>query len=111
MTSPLCRAPSICMEKEVYLIQDLLCTLDLGLTLAQAAGAMTTIKMIANQVQPLCAGIHTPRTTMMNTTIIQTKKILYRHLLCSKGKEKAHPEIGNHASREIKCPFIHLCSR
>jgi hypothetical protein len=38
-------------EKEVNLIQDLLCALNLGLALAQADGATTTImstKMIAN---------------------------------------------------------------
>ncbi len=28
-----------------------------------------------------------------------------------KAKKKAHPEIGNCASREIKCPFICLCFR
>jgi hypothetical protein len=45
MTSPLCRAPAICPEEGVNLIQDLICALVLvlGLALAQAAGAMTTI--------------------------------------------------------------------
>jgi hypothetical protein len=41
MTSPLSQAPANSPEKEVDLVQDLLCTLDLGLTLAQAAGATT----------------------------------------------------------------------
>jgi hypothetical protein len=38
-------------KKEVNLVQDLLCALNLGLALAQAVGAMTTImstKMIAS---------------------------------------------------------------
>jgi hypothetical protein len=51
MTSPLCLAPAIRQEKEVDLIQDLLCTLDHGLALAQAAGATTIImstKLIAS---------------------------------------------------------------
>jgi hypothetical protein len=72
--------PAICPEKEVDFVQDLLPALNLGLTLAQAAGPMTTImstKMIASQVQPLCAGIRTPRTTMTDTTIIRAKRILF----------------------------------
>jgi hypothetical protein len=80
MTSPFCQAPAIHPEKEANLVQYLLCALDLGLTLAQAAGAMTTImstKMIASQAQPPCAGIGTPRTTMTDTTIIRTKRILF----------------------------------
>jgi hypothetical protein len=52
MTSPLCRAPAICLEEGVNLVPDLLCTLALVLTLAQAAGATKTImsnNMIASQ--------------------------------------------------------------
>jgi hypothetical protein len=41
MTSPLCSVQAICPEEGVVLAQDLLCTLVVGLTLAQAAGAMT----------------------------------------------------------------------
>jgi hypothetical protein len=51
MTSPLCQVPAICPKKEVDLIQDLLRALVLGLALAQAAQATTTImstKMIAS---------------------------------------------------------------
>jgi hypothetical protein len=67
-------------RKEVDLVQDLLCALNLGLALAQAAGATTTImstKMIASQAQPPCTGICTPRTTMTDTTNVQTKTILF----------------------------------
>jgi hypothetical protein len=42
MTSPLSRVPAICPEKEVNLVQDLLCALNLDLALAQAVGATTT---------------------------------------------------------------------
>jgi hypothetical protein len=51
MTSPLSQALAICPEKEVDLVQDLLHALNLGLALAQAVGATTTImsiKMIAS---------------------------------------------------------------
>ncbi len=75
MTSPLCRAPAICLEEGVDLVQDLLHTLVLSLALAQAAGAMTTImstKMIASQVQPPSPGIRTLRTTMRDITIALT---------------------------------------
>ncbi len=67
MTSPLCQVPAICLEEEVDLVPDLLCIL--GLALAQAAGATTTImltKMIASRVQPPSMGIGTPRMTMMD---------------------------------------------
>ncbi len=62
MTSPLCRALAICPKEGVNLVQDILCALILvlGLALAQAAGAMTTIMstmMIASQAQPPSAGI------------------------------------------------------
>jgi hypothetical protein len=72
MTTPFCQAPEICPEEGVDLVQDLLCALVLGLSLAQAAGATTTImstKMIASQAQPPCMGIHTPRTMMTDITI------------------------------------------
>jgi hypothetical protein len=78
MTSPLCRARAIFPEEEVDLVQDLLCALVLGLALAQAAGATTTImltKMIASQVQPPSTSICTPRTMMTDITITQTKVI------------------------------------
>jgi hypothetical protein len=50
MTSSLCQAPAIRPKEGFNLVPDLLCVLDLGLALAQAAGAMTFImstKMIA----------------------------------------------------------------
>jgi hypothetical protein len=85
MTSP--QALEICLKEGVDLIPDHLCTLvlNLGLALAQAAGATTTImliKMIASQVQHPSMGIHpsrgicTPRTTMADAFIAQTKAIL-----------------------------------
>jgi hypothetical protein len=80
LTSPLSRAPAICLEKEVNLVQDLLCALDLGIALAQAAGATTTImstKMTASQAQPPSAGTHTPpRVTMADAFITQAKAVL-----------------------------------
>jgi hypothetical protein len=45
MTSSLSQAPAICPEKEVDLVQDLLCTLNLSLALAQAARATTIIML------------------------------------------------------------------
>jgi hypothetical protein len=80
MTSPLCQAPAICLEEGINRIQDLLWALVLGLALAQAAGATTTImstKMIASPAKPPSTGICTPRTTMMDITIIRTKAILF----------------------------------
>ncbi len=80
MTSPLSRAPAICPEKEVDLVQDLPRTLDLGLALAQAARAMTTImltKMTVGQIRPSSTGTCTPtRVTMADTFITLTKAIL-----------------------------------
>ncbi len=81
MTSPLHQAPAICPEEGVNLVQDLLRTLVLvlGLALAQAAGATTTImstKIIASQAQPPSTGICTPRTMMTDITIARTKAIL-----------------------------------
>jgi hypothetical protein len=121
MTSPLCQAPAICPEEGVDLVPDHICALDLplGLALAQAVGATTTImstKTIASQVQPPSMGIHpstgicTLRMMMTDITIAQTKSILSLPPSPLKGKEEAHPEIGNHASREIKCPCVCLCS-
>jgi hypothetical protein len=43
MTNPPSQVPAIHPEKEVNLVQDLLCALDLGLALAQAARATTII--------------------------------------------------------------------
>ncbi len=60
MTSPPSRAPAIHPEKEVNLVQDLLCPLDLGLALAQAARAMTIImstKMTIGQIRPSSADL------------------------------------------------------
>jgi hypothetical protein len=87
MTSPLCQAPAICPEEGVDLVPDHLCalSLSLGLALAKAAGATTTImstKTLTSQVQPPnmsihpSTGIRTPRMTMMDITITQTKAIL-----------------------------------
>jgi hypothetical protein len=87
MTSPLRQALAICPEEGVDLVPDHLHTLvlALGLAIAQAAGATTTImltKMIPSQVQPPSMGIHpstgicTPRITMMDITIAQIKAIL-----------------------------------
>jgi hypothetical protein len=80
MTSPLSGAPAIRPEKEVNLIQDLLCALNLGLALAQAVGATTTImstKMKASQAQSPSAGTRTPlRVTTADAFIVQTKAIL-----------------------------------
>jgi hypothetical protein len=113
MTSLHCQVPAIHLEEGVNLVLDHLCALSLGLALAQAAGATTTImltKTIASRLQPPSIGIHpstgicTPRTIMMDITIARTKSMMY-------GKEEAHPEIGNRASREIKCPYVCLCSR
>jgi hypothetical protein len=104
MTSPLSQALAICSKKEVNLIQDLLHTLNLGLALAQAVRATTTIiliKMIASRAQPPSASTRTPlRVTMADTFIALTKVILFLPPSRSKGKEEAHPEIGNCTSRE-----------
>ncbi len=89
MTSPLCQALAICLEKGVNL--DLLCTLALVLALAQAAGAIKIImlnNMIASQAQRPTAGVHTPRTMMTDITIAWTRAIAFCYLLCSKSKEK-----------------------
>jgi hypothetical protein len=81
MTSPQSQALAVCPEKEVNLVQDLLCALNLGLALAQAVGATTTImsiKMIANQAQPPSAGTCTPpRVTMADAFIALIKPILF----------------------------------
>ncbi len=80
MTSPLSQVLAICSEKEVVLVQDLLCALNLGLALAQAAGATTTImltKMTVGQIRPLSVGTCTPQRVMMGDAFIaQTKAIL-----------------------------------
>jgi hypothetical protein len=125
MTSPLCPEPAICPEEGVNLVPDHLCTivLALGLALAQAAGATTTImltKTIASQVQPPSMGIHpstgicTPRTMMTDITIAWTKTILSLPpslLQRRRRRKEAHPEIRNRSSREIKCPCVCFCSR
>ncbi len=68
MTSPLCQALAIHPKEGIDLVPDHLHTLCLGLALAQAAGATTTImltKTIASQVQHPSTGTHTPpRVTM-----------------------------------------------
>jgi hypothetical protein len=80
MTSRLSRAPVICPEKEVDLVQDLLRALNLGLALAQAARATTTImstKMTTEQICPSSAGTRIPpRVTTADTFIARTKAIL-----------------------------------
>jgi hypothetical protein len=88
MTSPFHQALAICPEEGVNLVPDHLCALvlALGLTLAQAAGATTTImliKMTTNQVHHPSMGIHpstgthTPlRLMTADAFIAQTKAIL-----------------------------------
>jgi hypothetical protein len=80
MTSSLSRPPAICPEKEVDLVQDLLCALNLGCALAQAARATTIImstKTTIGQNHPSSAGTHTPpRVTAEDTFITLTKVIL-----------------------------------
>ncbi len=121
MTSP--QAPAIHLKEGVNLVPDHLCALVLvlGLALAQAAGATATImliKMTASLVQHPSKGIHPstgtripPRVMRADAFIVWAKAILCLPLLCSKSKEEAHPEVGNCTSREIKCPFVCLCSR
>jgi hypothetical protein len=78
MTSPLCWVLAIYPEQGVDLVQALLHALILGLALAQAAGATTTImltKMITSRAQPPSAVICIPRTTMTDITIARTKAI------------------------------------
>jgi hypothetical protein len=58
MTSPLCQAPAIRPEKGVDLVQDLLRALILGLALAQAAGAKTTIMLTKKDCKPSTAPKH-----------------------------------------------------
>ncbi len=74
------RALAICPEEEVDLVQDLH-ALNLGLALAQAVGAMTTImsiKMIASRVQSPSAGTCTSlRVTRVDAFIALTKAILF----------------------------------
>jgi hypothetical protein len=80
MTSPLCQAPAILLEKGVNLVPDLLCALALILALAQAEGATKTVmlnNMIASQVQPPNTGVRIPRMMMMDITITQTRAIAF----------------------------------
>ncbi len=81
MTCHLSRAPAICPEKEVDLVQDLSRALNLGLALAQAVRATTTImsiKLIASQAQPPSAGTCTPLiVTMADAFIALAKAILF----------------------------------
>ncbi len=96
MTSPLCWSPAICPEEGVNLVQDILCALVLGLGLAQAAKAMTTImstKMIASRAQPPSTDIHTPRTTMMDITVARTKAILFLPPFLLQRWRKSAPKI------------------
>jgi hypothetical protein len=80
MTSPPSQVPEIHPEKEVDLVQDLLCALDLGLALAQAARATTismSTKMTVGRIRPSSAGTCTPqRVTMADAFIARTKAIL-----------------------------------
>jgi hypothetical protein len=82
MTGPLCHAPAIHPKEGVNRVQDLLRALILllGVALAQAAGATTTVmltKMIASQAQPQSMGFCALRTTMTDITIARTKAILF----------------------------------
>ena len=81
MTSPLSQVLAICLERGVDLVQDLLQALNLGLALAQAVGAMSTItltKMIASKMQPPSTSACTPpRVTMADTLIALTKVIVF----------------------------------
>jgi hypothetical protein len=86
MTSP--QTPAICPKEGVDLVPDHLCTLflDLGLALAQAAGATATIMLIkttASLVQHPSKGIHPsmgthtpPKMTTADAFIARTKAIL-----------------------------------
>jgi hypothetical protein len=79
MTNPLIQAPTIRPKKEVNLVQDLLRALNLGLALAQAVRALTTImstKMIASQAQPPSAGTCTPPRMMTADTFIALTKVI-----------------------------------
>jgi hypothetical protein len=65
--------------KEVGLVQYLLCALDLGLALAQAAGATTTImstKMTAGRIHPSSAGTCTPPRETTADAFIALKKAM-----------------------------------
>jgi hypothetical protein len=111
MTSP--QAPAIRPKEGVDLVPDHLCTLvlALGLALAQAAGATMIIMLIkttASLEQHPSKGIHPstgtrtpPRVTTGAAFISRTKGILSLPPSPLQGKEEAHPEIGNCASREI----------
>jgi hypothetical protein len=81
MTSPLCRAQAIHPEEGVLFVQNLLCALVLGLTLAQAAGATTTTmwpKMTAGQIRPSSMGTRTPpRVTMVGISIALTRALAF----------------------------------
>ncbi len=67
-------------EEGVVLAQDLLCTLTLGLALAQAAGARTItmwLRMTATQARSPSVGTHTPpRVMMADVSIPQIRAIL-----------------------------------
>jgi hypothetical protein len=80
MTSPPSQAPAIHPEKEVNFVQDLLCALNLGFALAQAARATTIImstKMTVGQICSSSMGTCTPqRVTMADAFIARTKAIL-----------------------------------
>jgi hypothetical protein len=122
MTSP--QAPAICPKERVNLVSDHLhaLVLVLGLALAQTAGATVTIMLIkttASRVQHPSKGIHPsmgtctpPIVTMarMHSSPRQ-KRYCVCHLLRSESNKEVHPDIGNRASREIKCPCVCLCSR
>jgi hypothetical protein len=118
MTSPLCQAP--CPEEGVDLVPDHLHALGLALTLAQAAGATTTImftKMTASQVQCSSTVIHPstgtctpPRGTMTDITIAWTKAVQSLPPSPLQRQRRSAPR-GNCASREIKCSCVCLCSR
>jgi hypothetical protein len=108
MTSPPSQALAIHPEKEVDLVQDLLCALDLGLALAQAARATTIIMLIkitVGQIRPSSAGTRTPQRVMMvDAFIARTKAILCLPLSLLQKQRRSAPR-----NREL-CQYRKLVS-
>ncbi len=77
--SSLSSAGNFFRKKGVALALDLLCTLFIGLVLAQAAGATTIsmwLRMTTSQARSPCAGTCTPSTVMtVDVSIAQTRAI------------------------------------
>jgi hypothetical protein len=118
MTSPLHRAPAICLEKGVNL--DLLHALALVLALAQAAGAMEIImsnNMIASWAQCPNAGVCTPRTMMMDITIARTSAIAFlppsllqrqREIIAPRNRESRQQSMNSHVWIHMKSINSHV---